>query len=441
MGAYNDTMLDGAISQLEPSDPTTATEAKKTAYYHLQLARDTINDRFEAGKNLAKEQLINIISGFTGFEKDKAEAMLPFLENDWLNNFLVKMVKENESPLPIPKNFQLLAEELKYLQLIFSRLTIPVHSIEFLRTNSNDFFGTNTLTTTDIRKPEGLNELVNYWHWYELDHEVTVELLHPMLQECLTDSSKKATKKAFYHYFDFPEVVTADAFPAFIHPTFGGLPVSSNRFDFLRKIKIQAELVHKLGISHILLDRTSSHHNDYTTFREIASQLRAKIKSQFEDESQFESAFEPFNERILEMRRDILCDYIMARPEIEFEDTNEIYGYFLMDPEMGGCMKISRIVAGHLSLQLYVHRVLMNLEQSGDNSFKVFLDSSGQNQWEWKKNYRVWEANRKVAVYAENYIEPEWRDNKSPEFKQLEEELLQQKITMESAEGLIKSIY
>jgi hypothetical protein len=29
--------------------------------------------------------------------------------------------------------------------------------------------------------------------------------------------------------------------------------------------------------------------------------------------------------------------------------------------------------------------------------------------WEWGKNYRVWEANRKVFLYPENWIEPELR--------------------------------
>src|SRR5262245_18644975 len=29
--------------------------------------------------------------------------------------------------------------------------------------------------------------------------------------------------------------------------------------------------------------------------------------------------------------------------------------------------------------------------------------------WEWRKNYRVWEANRKVFLYPENWIEPDLR--------------------------------
>jgi hypothetical protein len=51
---------------------------------------------------------------------------------------------------------------------------------------------------------------------------------------------------------------------------------------------------------------------------------------------------------------------------------------------------------------------------------------------EWRKNYRVWEANR--GVLPENWIYPELRDGKSPFFKELESELLQDEITHENVE-------
>ena len=50
------------------------------------------------------------------------------------------------------------------------------------------------------------------------------------------------------------------------------------------------------------------------------------------------------------------------------------------------------------------------------------------------KTYRVWEANRKIFLYPENWIEPELRDDKSPFFKDLENELLQNEITSDNAE-------
>ena len=31
--------------------------------------------------------------------------------------------------------------------------------------------------------------------------------------------------------------------------------------------------------------------------------------------------------------------------------------------------------------------------------------------WSWLKWYRVWEANRKVFLYPENWIEPELRED------------------------------
>ena len=54
-------------------------------------------------------------------------------------------------------------------------------------------------------------------------------------------------------------------------------------------------------------------------------------------------------------------------------------------------------------------------------------------QWEWMKRYRVWEANRKIFLYPENWLEPELRDDQSPFFKETISELLQSDITEEGA--------
>ena len=55
-------------------------------------------------------------------------------------------------------------------------------------------------------------------------------------------------------------------------------------------------------------------------------------------------------------------------------------------------------------------------------------------QWRYAKNYRVWEAARKVFLYPENWIQAELRDDKSPFFKELENELMQGDLTHEHAE-------
>ncbi len=51
---------------------------------------------------------------------------------------------------------------------------------------------------------------------------------------------------------------------------------------------------------------------------------------------------------------------------------------------------------------------------------KSTLDSwLKETEWKWMKTYRIWEANRKIFCYPENWIEPELRDNKSEFFKEL----------------------
>ena len=106
-----------------------------------------------------------------------------------------------------------------------------------------------------------------------------------------------------------------------------------------------------------------------------------------------------------------------------------------------GCARTSRVVSATSSVQLYVHRVLMNLERSEDwdptvtpprGVFARFTSGAKRDEWQWRQHYRVWEANRKVFLYPENYIEPELRDDKTPLFSELEDTLLMQDLTLPS---------
>src|SRR5690606_38878738 len=85
-----------------------------------------------------------------------------------------------------------------------------------------------------------------------------------------------------------------------------------------------------------------------------------------------------------------------------------------------------------------VQRCFLNLEQPFvDVSQEELQDTASLNswkQWKWMTSYRIWEANRKVFLYPENWIEPELRDDKSPFFVDLEDELAQNDITDEHAE-------
>ena len=50
------------------------------------------------------------------------------------------------------------------------------------------------------------------------------------------------------------------------------------------------------------------------------------------------------------------------------------------------------------------------------------------------KRYRVWEANRKLFLFPENWLEPEFRDDKTHLFRELEGALLQGDVSNDLAE-------
>lgn len=59
---------------------------------------------------------------------------------------------------------------------------------------------------------------------------------------------------------------------------------------------------------------------------------------------------------------------------------------------------------------------------------------SMETDWKWMRRYVLWEAAQKVFLYPENWVMPELRDNKTPFFKELEEELSQGEVTQALAE-------
>ncbi|MDJ0681395.1 MAG: neuraminidase-like domain-containing protein [Xenococcus sp. (in: cyanobacteria)] len=124
------------------------------------------------------------------------------------------------------------------------------------------------------------------------------------------------------------------------------------------------------------------------------------------------------------LKRDALLPYAIHQDQ-EVNNARELYQKLLIDVEMGSEVSISRVKEAIAAVQLFMHRYFINLEPAELKPDQVKRRQDLLKRWEWMKNYRVWEANRKVFLYPENYIRAELRDTKTPEFKALEQELLQ----------------
>jgi hypothetical protein len=168
----------------------------------------------------------------------------------------------------------------------------------------------------------------------------------------------------------------------------------------------------------------------------VSQTLKQLLRGKYEVE-QWLDISKSVQDQLRHRKRDSLVAYLLTRPmpadapSHKWENANDLYAYYLIDVEMCACMQTSRIVQATNSKQLYVQRCFMGLEPKVRVSVE---DDDAWKQWTWMKNYRVWEANRRVFVYPENYALPELKLDRSEIFKKLEDELLQNDVTKDNVE-------
>jgi hypothetical protein len=200
--------------------------------------------------------------------------------------------------------------------------------------------------------------------------------------------------------------------------------------DAFRRVYDAASLATTVGISASTLITATTNEPDGTTVRNLQAALRARYH-----EAAWLNVLKPMNDDLRGRQRDALVAYILQqfamRPAASHIDTpDKLFEYFLMDVQMEPCMQTSRIRHALSSVQLFIERCLMNLEP---RVLPEAFSTDQRQQWAWMKRYRVWEANRKVFLWPENWLEPELRDDQSPFFKETMSELLQSDITEDTA--------
>lgn len=164
--------------------------------------------------------------------------------------------------------------------------------------------------------------------------------------------------------------------------------------------------------------------------RPTAEEITRTARARYDDSVWLSAIAPPLRDELRLAQRDALTAHIIGNARNSGTDPltskEAIYNELLIDPEMSPCQMTSRIKQAISSLQLYIQRVFLGLEASECDFGDERADA--EREWEWMKNYRVWEANRKVFLHPENWVEPEWRLDKSPLFEDLESSLLRGRI-------------
>ncbi|WP_168184468.1 neuraminidase-like domain-containing protein [Pseudomonas sp. Bc-h] len=151
--------------------------------------------------------------------------------------------------------------------------------------------------------------------------------------------------------------------------------------------------------------------------------------------------------QLSESYRDALVGYYLSEvvphhpPIVELalydklKTANDLYEYLLLDNQVAHEIQSSPVASAIASLQQYINACLMGMEPGYD---QLRPDEAQFVEWkERSSQYPIWAANQQLALYPEVYLSPELRMKKSTYFRDLENDINQNKITLDSVQDAV----
>ncbi|UEH06203.1 neuraminidase-like domain-containing protein [Pseudomonas sp. HN8-3] len=106
-----------------------------------------------------------------------------------------------------------------------------------------------------------------------------------------------------------------------------------------------------------------------------------------------------------------------------FKRVDDVYTYWLLDPQVSHAVPTTRIASAIASLQQYINAIYLGLEPGYE---KTGMSHAQQTEWrDTLLTYSLWRANQQLRQYPASYLSPTLRHDKSDSFRQLEDELNQ----------------
>jgi hypothetical protein len=210
----------------------------------------------------------------------------------------------------------------------------------------------------------------------------------------------------------------------------------------LRKIQEALTVAHKVSVDIDKLFIWAKPAIAFSQALTIADDIKTAIRSKY-TLSDWDKAIKPTYDTLRQNQSDALKAYLVTQPELVQQgviDSDSLFEFFLIDPSMCPCQETSRLKQATSSIQLFIQRCLLGLEDQ-DKGFGigVSVNTIDRKRWEWMQRYRLWEANRKVYLFPENWIQSSLRDDKSAQYKALESEMLQKDISEQTVLNAMKN--
>ncbi|KAK6511383.1 putative Insecticidal toxin complex protein TccB2 [Arthrobotrys musiformis] len=329
---------------------------------------------------------------------------------------------------------------LTKISLLIQGFNLSVDELAHLHDNSNDFaaladnsplnlikitLGTwkrlFSYTTLRDSLPKQQTRLIDLFAWSKLPTSTASGVVTEISNVTLWDTEQSTAILSSYNALD---------------PKYFGNEI------MLLKLREALGVVKKTQISVPLLFEwakpLSLSEKSYQKLAAQAETLKQTLRGRYNADD-WEKAAKPLFDTLRKNQRDALVAYLVVEPSLVetglVNDADGLFEYFLIDCQMSSCLQTSRIKQATATIQLYVQRCLLGLEAEVGTTDGDLID---RDRWEWMKRYRVWEANRKVYLYPENWIVPSLRDDKTPFFLDLESSLQQKDTNLTGAAESLK---
>ncbi|OJJ14102.1 hypothetical protein BKI52_44045 [marine bacterium AO1-C] len=130
-----------------------------------------------------------------------------------------------------------------------------------------------------------------------------------------------------------------------------------------------------------------------------------------------------------------ILHYCRLIPELQhISNTNQLSEHLLTDVAVSSQVSTSPVKFAISAYQTLINRTLQGLEED----LKI-TSHEAELIWEWSKHYRTWEANRKVYLYPENYLDPQLLSGASGLYKKFVGDINAAKINEDTIEQAYKA--
>jgi hypothetical protein len=265
------------------------------------------------------------------------DAVSLFIETDLADNRFITALNTaiTDGVADTPDDLAILAAFVKMerLQLLFEKSKLDEGSLQFITDNSSDIFDISDiqhLTLKDI----GFINIYRSLLVLQKDSETVVDQLLTSYRASIDSAAEEVF--TYEEVTELAKLIGCDS--SLVQSLLdSSLELPVNALKAIEHLIACLDVCNTLGISGPSLKQLAStesgNYDDLTAARDT---VLGAFKAKYDDEQQRQDLIVPFENEINTKKRDALCDYILSRNELKFEDMNDLYSFFLIDVEMSG---------------------------------------------------------------------------------------------------------